>query len=182
MDERQSLVGTPTLEERPILAESLPTGQKLPVCLSSSSSTSLSPTPSPPLGRRKVQKKTRKRKVVGDKLNNANDEAEINSLCSSKKKNQTNTKKSSGTPKEKRIPLPKPSKVLSRDPSVPEKEVITIKDDDEEESEALQDSIVLVSGLRSSSTKQDLMKAFSRCGRVLRVRISKNPPGYTALC
>merc|ERR1719458_1959800 len=123
--------------------------QRLPVCLSPSSPVSLSETTSPE-GRRNVQKVTMTRKVVGDELNNEGvDTAKRHSPDSSKKKKPTDTVTCSGTPEGEENSLTK----------LPE-EVITIGDDDEEEPPTVQDSLVLVSGLRSSSTKQDLMKAF----------------------
>ena len=38
--------------------------------------------------------------------------------------------------------------------------------------------MVFVTGLRSSLTKQALLKVFSRCGKVAKIFITKKPPGY----
>ena len=183
-EERLALAAdTTTLDERPILDEGLQMDQKLPVGSSLSPSMSLSPAPSPSLV--KLSKDVGTKNVSGDKFNNAKDEgtknADIHMPDLPKLKKATNaiTAKSIGTPNDlNENSLTKPSEDLSRDHSDLDNKVITISDDDKDEPEAMKDSIVLVSGLRSSSTKQDLMKAFSRCGRVLRIRMCKRPPGY----
>ena len=90
-----------------------------------------------------------------------------------------NTKKDINTPRSKKEET---TQDLSKLRSGCVKGIVTIREDNKDELVTLKDwkssHMVFVSGLRSSSTEQVLMKAFSRCGRVAKIFITRKPPGY----